>query len=333
MSEASTASLLRRIARPAAPPPPLTPARALRHALARAAEGSIGLPLSVLGIREEEERLDDHLSSLEDGLLMLTLVDGADAAGFIALDPEARAAAIEAQTLGEVLDRPAEPRAPTAADAALVQPLLATFLREAEEAMAGTPLAGWLRAPKLGDRLTGSRDAALALADGAYRAVRLTLDLGAGSREGMLLLLHRLPPPPCAADPAPDDPGATVAPEALRAQAELEAILHRLELPLAEAEALVPGQIIALPGVTVASVRLQAGGLDLGPARLGQMSGMRAVRIESPLSSQNGAFGPTELSMTEGVGDSLPLAGPGADGPPSLLPGGIWEPPENEEAP
>ncbi len=330
MGEAPTASLLRRIARPVAPPTPLTPARALRHAMARAAEESVKLPLVVLGIREEEDSLDEHLARLEDGLLTLSLNEGEQPAGLIALDSEARAAAIEAQTLGQVLDRPAEARVPTAADAALVRPLLEAFLREAEEAMAGTPLAGWLRRPGLRDRLPSAREAALLLADGPYRAVRLTLDLGAGGRQGLVLLLLRLPPPTRPTEPAPDEPGATIAPEALRAQTELEAILHRLELPLAEAEALIPGQILPLPGVTVASVRLSAGGLDLGPARLGQMAGMRAIRIEQPLSPELGTFNAAELALS---GGEPPVTGATGDGLPALPLSGTWDTSETEEAP
>lgn len=41
-----------------------------------------------------------------------------------------------------------------------------------------------------------------------------------------------------------------------------------------------------MPGVTVASVRIEGGGQDLGPARLGQVAGMRAIRLEAPLSPQ-----------------------------------------------
>jgi flagellar motor switch protein FliM len=113
---------------------------------------------------------------------------------------------------------------------------------------------------------------------------------------------------------------ATVAPEALRAQALVEAILHRLSLPLSEASALEPGQLLPLPGVTVASVRLEAGGVPLGPARLGQVAGMRAVRIETPLAPQ--------------LADLPPLGAPAA----SLLPeaariAGHAAPLENEEAP
>ena len=91
----------------------------------------------------------------------------------------------------------------------------------------------------------------------------------------------RLPQPkPEAPDLAAPVP--TVAAQAMGAQAALEAVLHRLRLPWEEAEAFEVGQVIPLPGVTVASVRIEGGGQDIGSARLGQVAGMRAIRIEAP---------------------------------------------------
>ncbi len=278
MSDAPTGGLLRRLAK--ASVPPLTPARGLRLALSRAADRSLGLPLAILDIREEEGALDDLLSRLEAGLMSLALRQEGAPMGLIALDGEARAAIIEAQALGRVSATPAGPREPTVADAALARPLLEAFLNEAEAAAEGTPLAGWLLGPALGERVASSREAAILLPDGRYRAVRLTLDLGAGSRQGFVLLLALVAP---AAAPADEVEGPTVAPLVLRAQSRVEAVLHRFRLALGDAERLAVGQVLPLPGVTVASVQLEAGGVPLGPGRLGQVAGMRAVRIESPL--------------------------------------------------
>ncbi|MBP1804537.1 FliM/FliN family flagellar motor switch protein [Rubellimicrobium aerolatum] len=280
--EQTTATLLRRLVRPSPAPAPLTPARALRIAMTRAAERSISLPLAVLGVSEDEGPLDDLLSRLEEGLMIVALTQGEEPVGLIALDAEARAAAIEVQALGRVSPLPPEPREITVADVTLARPLLSAFLEEAEAAIAGTSLAGWLHGPALAARLPGPREATMLLGDGLYRVVRLSLDLDAGGRQGLILLMVRLPgqarPTPAEAVPAP-----TVAPQVLAAQVALDAVLHRLSLPLAEAEALHVGQLLPLPGVTVASVRLEgSGGVDLGSARLGQVAGMRAIRIEQP---------------------------------------------------
>jgi flagellar motor switch protein FliM len=291
-------SVLRRIARPPAPPSALTSARALRLAFSRAAQQAVALPLSIIDVSEEEGALDDLLSRLEEGLLLLSLQDDGSPSGFIALDADARAAVVEMQTIGRVSNTSPEPRSPTSADAALARPLIQAFLTEAQEAMEGTALDGWLRCPTPAQRLNGPRDVAMLLPDGRYRIVRLTIDLGAGARRGLVVLLHRLAPPvpELGSEGLPE---ITVAPQVLDARVTVSAILHRLQLPLAEAEALAPGQVLPLPGVTVASVQLRAGGCDLGPARLGQMAGRRAVRLEQPV--------PPQLTgLSGGLADPMP---------------------------
>jgi flagellar motor switch protein FliM len=286
----------------------------------------VGLPLAVLGIREEEGPLDDQLARLDGDLLLLALRQEGGPLGLGALDGEGRAAAIEAQALGRVSPTPPEPREATAADAALARPLFESFLREAQAAVESTPLAGWLRDPSVAERLPSAREAAMLLPDGRYRMVRMTLDLGAGGRQGLFLLLARLPEPPRQLGPPGEEPEATVATQALRSQARVEAVLHRLRLPLSAAEALEPGQLLPLPGVTVASVRLEAGGVPLGPARLGQVAGMRAVRIETPLAP--------ELADLAGLGapPAPLLPEPAWPLPPDgEVPG--WSLPQSEEAP
>lgn len=276
---AGTTSLLR-----PAPPASPTPARGLRLAFARAAERSVGLSAGVLGVAEEVGPLDDLLSRLEDGLLLLSLAGDGLPLGLVGIDAEGVAAAVEAQTMGRPSVQAPEPRPATAADLAMTEPLLAAFLAEAREAVAGTALDGWLGAVRPGPRLTGAREAGMALGDGAYRVVRLTIDLRAGPRQALIVLLHRLPPPP---EPA-QRPGAGwadgLSARVLAAPASVEAVLGRLRLPLDAAEGFAVGQVVPLPGLSVASVRLEAlgpGGAprDLGPARLGQSGGMRAVRL------------------------------------------------------
>jgi flagellar motor switch protein FliM len=281
------AGILRRILRAApggaAEAPPLTPARALRLAFARAADRASGLAVAVLGIADEVGPLDDLLIRLEPGLMLLG-VERNGIAGLLAFDTEARAAAVEARTLGRPSAQPAELREPTAVDASLTLPLAQAFLDEAAVATAGTRLDGWIGAARAGARLPSPREAALVLPDGDYRAVRLTIDLGAGGRQGLcLLLLPVALRQPQAPEAAGKDWRDGLGEQVMAAPAEVVAVLHRLRLPLGEAEALDVGQVLPLPGVTVASVRLEGlGGADLGPARLGQVAGMRAVRIEAP---------------------------------------------------
>jgi flagellar motor switch protein FliM len=279
---------MRRIVRSTAPtsPEPLTPSRALRQAITRAASQSIGLPLTVLGVSEEVGALDDILTRAEDGLMLLALGSPAEMTGFLGIDLQTRAAVIEVQTLGRVSNALAQPRPATAADIAMAEPFVQRVLHEIELETAGTLLDGWVVGQRLFGRFAGMKEVGLTLANGDYRVVRLTLDLGAGGRQGLLVLALPMPRP---AQPTPAQPDATAAfsrklsENILVAPAEVRAILHRMRLPLRTVEVFELGQTIPLWGATVTAVKVEApDGRLLALARLGQMSGMRAVRLGPP---------------------------------------------------
>ncbi len=105
---------------------------------------------------------------------------------------------------------------------------------------------------------------------------------------------------PVAPDAASDWAAAMAAAVGL-APAELHAVLHRMRLSLRQVDGFHVGQVIALPGITVGSVRLEAtDGRLLARARLGQMAGLRAVRVQVPAA---------EMSETPGyVGQRRSLA-------------------------
>ena len=67
------------------------------------------------------------------------------------------------------------------------------------------------------------------------------------------------------------------------AEADLDAVLARMKLPISKIEGFAVGQVVALAGTTVGSVRLIGpGDEEVATARLGQVAGKRAVRIEVP---------------------------------------------------
>jgi flagellar motor switch protein FliM len=284
----SDVSVMRRLVRSTAPPPsePLTPYRALRQAVTRAAAQSIGLSLTVLGISEETGPLDDILSRVEPGLMLVALESTSGYAGLAGIDLQTRAALIEVQTLGRVSPATAQDRPPTGADLVMADPFLKRALHEIVLETTGTSLDGWAEGYRLSARIPGPRDAGLALPDGAYRILRLTLDLGAGGRQGLLVIALPLPGPADSPPPPQDPPAAwsaALGANVLSAAAEVRAVLHRMRLSLRVVEDFEPGQIIGLTGASVATVRVEApDGSLLAPARLGQMSGMRAIRLGPP---------------------------------------------------
>ena len=285
MAGGQTASVLRRLTRPAPQADaPVTPTRALRLALTRAAERSAGLGLSVLGVTEEVVSLDTLLATTDPKLMLMSLTDGATIKGFVGIDLELRTALIEVQTMGRLRASAAESRPITATDAALSQPLITAFLLELVHGTEDTPLQGWADGYQVEGRLGSLRAAELAMQEGDYRLVRMTLDLAAGERQAALVMALSVPRSLAAAPrgtPPPPRFAEALRANVMSAEAELLAILHRFHLPLSAAERFAVGQVLPLPGVTVSSVRIETtDGRIVGRGRLGQSAGLRAVRVE-----------------------------------------------------
>lgn len=300
MTEQTTLSVLqRRLLRArgaAAEVRPATPARALRLSVARAAEMATGLQVSVRDIADETMGLDDMLALLDPQAMLLDIRENDRSSGLAGFDPQARAAAIEMQLLGRLRPGPAEVRPVTATDAALVQPWVTALLKDLDVTTADTALAGWTAGYVTGSTVANARAAGMTLPETTYRVVRLTLALGEGDRSGHLLLA--LPASRGAAPAAapPERPAWTDLLEraVLLAPSELRAVLARLRLPIAAVEGFTVGQVLPLHGVTVSSLRLEGpDGRSVAQARLGQVAGMRAARIEAEAPVRMGEIGAT----------------------------------------
>ncbi len=287
--QAITNAALRRMVRQAPPPatsPAPLPPRVIRAAVTRAADRAAGLPLVVLGIELTETALEELVAALDPEHLLVMLSATVGPEGVLALDPGLRAALIEMQTVGRLLPQPPAARDPTTADLALAEPFVHHLLKELRAEAAGTPLASVLAEMGLAGRFANPRAASLALPDAGYRLVRVTLDLGQPDRQASLLLAlpRRAPPVPLAA-PEPANPvwSDALARAVMEAPCMLNAVLHRMTLTLGEVERFAIGQILPLSGVTVSSVRIEGpGGAPVGPGKLGQMGGLRAVRLAGP---------------------------------------------------
>lgn len=289
MGQAITNAALRRMVRqapaPAAAPSPLPP-RLIRGAVTRAADRAAGLALVVLGIEVTETALDELVGALDPDHLLVMLAASAGPEGVLALDADLRAALIEMQTVGRLLPQPPAVRGPTTADLALAEPFVHHLLTELRAEAGDTPIGHVLAGMGLAGRFANPRAASLALPDTGYRLVRVTLDLGQPDRQASLMLaLPRRAPPAPLAMPVPANPAwsAALTRAVMEAPCTLNAVLHRLTLSLGKVEGFVIGQVLPLPGVTVSSVRVEGpGGAMVGPGKLGQMGGLRAVRMGGP---------------------------------------------------
>ena len=239
----------------------------------------------MLGVTAEQTGLDTVLGQVTGDMLLLALWDERGMSGFAGVDLELRTGLVEVQTMGRLRTTRADTRPVTATDAALSQPLVVAFLQELAQATRGTPLEGWVDGHRVEGRVGGVRAAEMALPDVPYRLVRLTIDLATGDRQGELLLILPVARPTAEAPVTPVGTEGGFAAQlrcnVLQAEAALDAVLTRLRLPLRQAEVLEVGQLLSLPGVTVASLRLEGpDGRVVAQGRLGQSAGMRAIRIE-----------------------------------------------------
>ncbi len=264
---------------------PLTSSRAMRLAVTRAADRALGLSLTVESVSEDTQKLDGVIGQLatDDSYFQL---DGADGLrGIIGLDMQLRAAAIEMQTMGSIGKKEAAARPHTGTDMLLATPLCAAVLEALPKATQGSDLDGWAAAIKLGDPFETLRAAGLMLPDARYKIMTITVDLNGEGRQGHLVIVL----PTCDAVEVLDAPDVDAQWDrrmhtaVSSAPAAMDAILHKLRLPLGQVNDLAVGDVLPLHGVTVGSVKLFAPKDTLvGTARLGQSGGMRAVRLETP---------------------------------------------------
>lgn len=288
MTTGTHVTLLRRMTRPQGQGEtenPLSSSRAVRLALTKAANDSVGLVLTVESVGEEVTALDDMLATLGTDLMLVGLERDGALSGLIALDMEMRAAVLEMETMGAVLARPAETRVPTHTDKVLCDPVLCGFLGAFPHAVLGTPLEGWMDGVVIGTKVESARAAGLVLTDCTYRIVRMGVDLGVADRHAQLVIalpLVEVAAAPETAPPPPVDWQQIFRENVRDAPACLEALLYRAPLSLATAQSLQVGTVLPLPGCTVHSVRLLSpDGHEVAQAKLGQMGGYRAVRLES----------------------------------------------------
>lgn len=288
MTESTHATLLRRMTRSQdaeVAENPLTSSRAVRLALTKAANDTVGLVLTISSVAEDVSGLDAMLDGLPDGLMLMGLHRQDRLVGLIALDMQMRAAVLEMETMGVLSPQTVDDRAPTRTDKMMCDPMIAGFLSAFPQAVRGTDFDGWGDHVTHEDRIADTRTAGLLLDDCPYRVVQMNVQLGPADRQGLLLMALPLvedlqtitPPVATQSDWGVDFPKAVQ-----DAPATITAVLHRFKLPLVTARALQVGTILPLTGCSVTSVRLLAAdGQEVAQAKLGQSGGMRAVRLQT----------------------------------------------------
>lgn len=190
MTESTHATLLRRMTRSHdadVVENPLTSSRAVRLALTKAANDTVGLVLSVSSVAEDVSGLDAMLDGLPDGLMLIGLHQQDRLVELIALDMQLCAAVLEMETMGVLSSQSVDDRAPTRTDKMMCDPMIAGFLDVFPQAVRGTDLDGWADDVAHKDRIVDTRTAGLLLDDCRYRIVQMTVQLVPADRQGQVV--------------------------------------------------------------------------------------------------------------------------------------------------
>jgi flagellar motor switch protein FliM len=268
----------------------MSPARALRLAVEKAADEDFSIALRVGAIGRS---LEDHGSLLEmiaDGGLLLLLDGPSGALGLMTVDTATLTSLIEIQTTGKITSRPVQSRAVTRTDAVLVAPLVDGILRRTAQHLGDHPDSHWTRGFRFGAMIEDRRSLGLALLAPDYHVLQIPLEIGQGARTGELVLA--LPVPERPAEQMAKVEQVKVSPEfqarVMDAPARLQAILCRLSLPLSQMGQLSTGTLLPLPPDVLRDISLEAGGRAVAKAQLGKLHGMRALRVKMPGQSSRG---------------------------------------------
>src|SRR6056297_269498 len=258
--------------------------KALKRALSRTADVLWDLALVTQAVTVEMLDQDEVTEALGPRDLLL-LLDGPDGAvGVAAVDRQVMTAVIEVQTIQQVTQMPVDDgRTLTQTDAAMMAPLLDGALSRLADTLLDHPLHSQLCGFRFGAMIEDSRSAALLLDASAYRSFRAEVDLALGRRRGAVTVF--LPERKAKRDANAAEQGPGPHEERLsRVPARLDASLARLTLPLSKVGALKPGDLPPLPPDALDKVEVRAGrGHLVVRGRLGQMNGLRAVRLNCPV--------------------------------------------------
>ncbi|MCC1481233.1 FliM/FliN family flagellar motor switch protein [Roseibaca sp. Y0-43] len=259
---------------------------ALSQAFGRMCAGYPGLTGAVTHVARRRVSLAELVDLTEPGMFLALLEGPGDAMGMAWLCPATLAALIEAQTTGQVTPgaaASAPPRLPTRTDAALLAPMIDSFLHQISQRCAELPEAEAVSGFVYGSFLDDRRPVGVVMDDVDYDLFSLDLDLAQGRVSGTwTLALPR--PAPTQDTPAPmaeaEEWQTRMAGAVENSPVTLNAVLCRFKLTLKEALDLSVGDVLRVPDSALETLGLTTiSAAQIATGRLGQARGFRAVRL------------------------------------------------------
>lgn len=260
--------------------------RALRLALARAADEAVGLPMSVIGATQARRELDELGRAVAEDRLYLMLSGPEGTLGAACIDRACVTAILQQQTMGQVVAGGFVERPFTGTDAAMVAPLLDALLPRAHDMVDQPADRACLAGFEFCARAESRRALLLLLEYDRYRVFDLTAEIAGGKAQGQITLI--LPDRP-EAEVAGVEGAKTVQGRHLDeafgvVRADLDAVISRIRLPLAAFAGMQAGDLLPLVGHKLDKTEIVTiEGRQVALARLGQCRGMRAVRLNEKL--------------------------------------------------
>lgn len=253
--------------------------KALRRAVARAAEDLCELPMAVIAARQTNRKPEDLTALLSDKHLLVLLDCPKGRIGAATLDAAAVTALIQKQTMGAVMGMASDERAYTPTDAAMMAEFLEKLFGKVVAILEEQRDRDMFEGYRFGAQIEDVRTLVLGMEADEYRVINLNVDLDCGKMQGEIRILL---PEPSAEENAESQQirGPRIGAGVGSMRAELSAVLCKVKMPLREFTSLKVGDLMPLDQAYLYETDLLAiNGTVVAKGRMGQMNGSKAVRI------------------------------------------------------
>ena len=263
--------------------------RAFRLGLGKAARDALKIQLDVEKLSIDRRSAAELVELVPDFALIAVLDGPAQDMGAMVLSQAIVAGFIEAQTIGRVRGQDLLPRKPTRTDGAMVTVVINAALTILEQALSDNADIVWAGGFRCASFLDDPRPLPVVLEDAPLRLLTAEVSLAGGLRKGKIYLAlpaeGRLPLPMAENAEQADDAGlafgAALQERVDGASVQLDAVLARLSLPMADVLGMAAGMIVPLQDAALDGISLEGGdGCSVALGKLGQNRGMRALRLE-----------------------------------------------------
>ena len=263
----------------------MSPAKAFRLSLAKAADVLFDLDVTIATIEQIKLKHGDIQKEMgDDGLLIL--LDGyGGSRAVLKFDMQLLSALIEVQTTGKVSPADIPARVMTRTDAAMVAPLVNALMSGFDMQMSAEFDDFRETGFGFGDMAEDARALSLVLVDPEFELFRISVDVANGTKSGCLTVMAPVPPKNdfgLSHEKTGTQNVSGLEQNTMNAPIVLSAAMARVSMPLKEIWAFQPGHKMALPIDSMnETLLLGAKGHVVSEVRLGQLNGWRAVRFVS----------------------------------------------------